>query len=64
LENDIIKIIKKVYPNDNTSLNKIKKLLNRSIQELYVKKEEIPFGDITIQNFKQLLDFVNNKLNS
>ena len=61
-DTDKLTIINSVYPIEKVNLKKSKTILNRSIQELFIKKEEISISEMSMINFKKVLDSLASKL--
>lgn len=56
---DKLKLQKLIYPSE---IKYNKKHFNKSIQEIYIKKEEFAFEASTIKKFKEIFDFLSKRL--
>lgn len=56
------KIIKEVYPEQEINPKKTKAILNRSIQELHIKKNSIQLSQVSKDNFKSVINFLRDKI--
>ena len=61
-EPEKIRIIQVAYPDHNREEGFVKSKFNTAIQELYINKRKINLNKQTRKNFKQVLNFMNNKL--
>ena len=60
-DDEKLEIIKRSFP-DETTYNKGK--FNAAIQELFIKKETVNLSNETLDNFKKIFDFIQNRLSN